>query len=147
METVTYFTDVALRLSSLISALFALHVSVALAALGWAISGRTRPRGPGLTAVLVVAAGLTLFFFVSVASLDKIYGMVNAALEIPKAYWASQNIPETSQDLFFPFGRSASNSGSFLLSDWKFFVIPVDAIVVIGVCLLLSDLGRRKAEV
>jgi hypothetical protein len=97
------------------------------AAIGWGATSRSWSTQPGLGSAIIAAVALAAFATVNLASLQHLYGRVNAALELARRSWPPEKDEADAQAVLlreFPF------------SLWQFAAL--DAAAAVGLFFLLS---------
>lgn len=131
------FTDTALKLANFAPTLWGFHITVLVAAMGWAVSSRTWKKGLSPQICVVTGVALLCFGFANLWSVAEVYGRMNAALHIAKAEWDAAGFPQRTDD----YNR--------LYGDWGMYravYVALDVAVALIVPLLLSKFGRASAQ-
>lgn len=130
MEDVRFFTELTLKISAAINAIWGLQITVLVAAMGWGVASRQWSKG--LPPLVAVTAGITVLLFgaAGLYSLSLLYVRANDALELARMFWPKENGPVPG-----------------LYSAWAFtpgIFLAFDAVVAVAMALLLSNFWRPK---
>ncbi len=146
-EVIHYFTDLAMQLNGAILALFSLHATILVGAVGWAVTQRGQARGLETVFLPIVAIALMSFFAVNLYSLNELYIKLNAALSVLHNYWSEQHVNAEAAIIFEPVGLIGAQAKWIdYATSWQLIAAVLDFIVVVFVCIALSNLGRTSAR-